>query len=516
MRGDHHLVEGLRAVTAPASKAAARSSAAVCARVALLFVFVAQAAMLEAQHVMRGVIRDSLAGTTLAGARVTVIPAQTPWAEGMTAVSDTNGLFSVADLPPGRYVVGFQHPRLDSLGFDGVSRTIDVPDTPTSPTLEFALPSARTLVATLCGKMPDGLGMMIGRLLRADSGLPVTAGTLEAEWREMTIGARDGAWQRRSVEARTREDGRYVLCGVPTEVTFIAIARDTTTTGASTGRIDMEMPSGTPLLHRTLLVPGSDLGERGAADTQLVPSPASLRGYVMDDAKRPVAGARLIVRENGSRDTVANTDSSGAYRFRALRGGTVVITVDKIGMTPVRSAVDLMEQHETTASFVLIRPAFGLEQVTVRARAALEQAGFDSRRASRRGFFMTGRDLEASNALVVSHVLSAAPMLMQWGSNRSGRPVLSGPLQCTPLLFVDGVPTAMPAVEKSSGRTPFTADQSRIAAANSDLPPDIDTAVPLGEIGGIEVYAPGEAPARFADPSGRCSSIVIWSKGAVR
>lgn len=493
-----------------------RPGASVRWRLALVLGFLAHTAVGEAQHVMRGVIRDSLAGTTLAGARVTVIPAQTPWAAGLTAVSDTNGLFSVGDLPAGRYVVGFQHPRLDSLGFDAVSRTIDVRGDPPTPTHEFALPSARTLVATLCGEMPAGLGMMIGRLLRADSGLPVAAGTIVAEWREMPLGAADGAWQRRSAEARTREDGRYVLCDVPTDVTVIAIARDPTTTGASTGRIDLEVPSGSPLLHRNLLVSGPYLVQRGAADSQQAPFLASLRGYVVDDAKRPVAGARLIVRENGSSDTIAVTDSAGAYRFRMLRGGTVAITVDKIGMTPMCSAVDLMDQRETTASFVLIRPAFELGQVTVNARAALEQAGFDSRRASRRGFFLTGRDLAASDGLVVSHVLMAAPMLMQWGSNRAGRPVLSGPLQCTPLLFVDGVPTAMPAVEKSSGRTPFTADQSRIAAANSDLPPDIDTVVPLGEIGGIEVYAPGEAPARFADPSARCSSIVIWSKGAVR
>lgn len=349
--------------------------------------------MLEAQHVMRGVIRDSLAGTTLTGARVTVISAQTPRAAGVTAMSDTNGLFSVGDLPAGRYLVGFQHPRLDSLGFDGVSRTIDVPGNPTSLTLEFALPSARTLVATLCGEMPVGLGMMIGRLLRADSGLPVATGNIAAEWREMTIGARDGAWQRRSVEALTRDDGRYVLCGVPTDMTFIAVARDTTTSRASTGRFDLEVPSGTSLLHRTLLVPGPELVERGAADSQQVSLPASLRGYVMDDAKRPVAGARLIVRENGSADTMTVTDSAGAYRLCALRGGTFVITVDKIGMTPVRSAVDLMEQRETMASFVLIRPECELEQVTVSARAPMEQAGFDSRRSRRRGFFLTANDL---------------------------------------------------------------------------------------------------------------------------
>ncbi len=472
-------------------------------------------AVLPAQHQIRGVIRDSLAGATLAGARVTVIPARTPWAAGLNAMSDANGLFTIDGLSAGRYVVGFQHPRLDSLGFDAVSRTIDVPGSSMAPAREFALPSARTLVATLCGELPGELGMLIGRLVRADSGAPVATGAVVAEWRELTLGAPDGRWHRRVADARTREDGRYVLCGVPGDVTFVVSARDTTT-GASTGRIDLELPSGTPLLHRDLLVPGPDLVERGAAGRQQGPVPASLRGYVMDDGKRPVAGARLIVHESGSGDTIAVTDSSGAYGFRALRGGTVVITVDKIGMTPLRSAVDLMEQRETTASFVLIRPAFELDLITVRARASLEQSGFDYRRSRRRGFFLTGTELATSDALVVSTVLMSAPTLTQWGSNASGRPLLTGPLQCTPLLFVDGMLTAMPAFKKTFGSTPFTADQSRFPAPGPDVPPDIDTVLPFALIGGVEVYAPGEAPARFADPRSRCSSIVLWSKGAVR
>lgn len=110
----------------------------------------------------------------------------------------------------------------------------------------------------------------------------------------------------------------------------------------------------------------------------------------------------------------------------------------------------------------------------------------------------------------------AAPMLMQWGISSAGRPLLTGPLQCTPVLFVDGVLTAMPAFKKTFGQTPFTSDQSRFPPPAAFQDPDLDNVLPFALIGGIEVYAPTEAPARFADPTGRCSSIVIWSKGAVR
>ncbi len=104
---------------------------------------------------------------------------------------------------------------------------------------------------------------------------------------------------------------------------------------------------------------------------------------------------------------------------------------------------------------------------------------------------------------------------MQWGSNEAGRPVITGPLQCTPLLFVDGVPTAMPVYRKSAGYTPFTKEQSRFGAPTDAVVPDVDNAIPLAEVGGVEVYAPGEAPARFTGTA-RCSSIVIWSRALVR
>lgn len=35
--------------------------------------------------------------------------------------------------------------------------------------------------------------------------------------------------------------------------------------------------------------------------------------------------------------------------------------------------------------------------------------------------------------------------------------------------------------------------------------------MPLSPLGTLEVHAPGEAPARFADPYARCSSIVLWT-----
>ena len=118
--------------------------------------------------------------------------------------------------------------------------------------------------------------------------------------------------------------------------------------------------------------------------------------------------------------------------------------------------------------------------------------------------------------MVASRLLLSAPMLMQWGSNEFGRPLITGPLQCTPLLFVDGVATPMPVYRKVTGNTPFTRDQSRIPAPGAAVDPDLDTVLPFADIGGLEVYAPGEAPARFADPFGRCSSIVMWSRAVVR
>ena len=102
----------------------------------------------------------------------------------------------------------------------------------------------------------------------------------------------------------------------------------------------------------------------------------------------------------------------------------------------------------------MVRCAAEFEEVMVAARMSFEQAGFESRRGSRRGFFRTADGLAAIGALVTSMALTTARMLMQWGTNASGRPVLTGPLRYTPLRFIDGACAEMPAYKRTLATDP--------------------------------------------------------------
>ena len=104
-----------------------------------------------AQTVVHGVVFDSLAGRALVGATVRMFALATPRDSALESMTDSVGRFRFADIPPGRYVIGFSHARLDSLGFDAVSRKVEFSQTGDTVALDIALPSGRTLVATLCG-----------------------------------------------------------------------------------------------------------------------------------------------------------------------------------------------------------------------------------------------------------------------------------------------------------------------------------------------------------------------------
>lgn len=238
----------------------------------------------------------------------------------------------------------------------------------------------------------------------------------------------------------------------------------------------------------------------------------------MDEGGEPVDRARVVLRASIATDSVALTDSTGQYRIASLHGGTYSIEIERIGMESLRTAVDVFDGKSKRSDFVLRRVAQELAGVTVTARSSMEQAGFEYRRTHRNGFFRTADELAREGAVTTSFALKSAPMLMQWGSNAAGRPALSGPLRCKPLLFIDGIRAPMPALPDSrSGVPPRAPEPGRGGTIDprSEVPADLDDILPVFRIGGVEVYAPGEAPARFADPDGRCSSIVIWSKGVV-
>ena len=76
---------------------------------------------------LSGVVFDSMAGRPLVGATVQITGAAGAVVGRMaSAVTDTAGRYTVSDLAPGRYVAGFFHDALDTLGLVGEPRAVDL------------------------------------------------------------------------------------------------------------------------------------------------------------------------------------------------------------------------------------------------------------------------------------------------------------------------------------------------------------------------------------------------------
>src|SRR5687768_3451105 len=132
-----------------------------------------------------GIVFDSVAGRPLVGATVQVTGAAgAVMGRTASAVTDTAGRYTVANVAPGRYVAGFFHDALDTLGLVGEPRAVDVSETPAI--LDLATPSPRTISGTICGTnaVADSLGMLIGHIYRSGTSSPISGATVTVEWGE--------------------------------------------------------------------------------------------------------------------------------------------------------------------------------------------------------------------------------------------------------------------------------------------------------------------------------------------
>lgn len=495
-----------------------RSTLSACAA------FLAHATILEAQYQVRGVVFDSLASTVLKGAVIRLSAVSEAGSDMLTTHSDSSGRFRLDGVAAGRYFIGFSHPRLDSLGLDPVSSLIEVAGDRSGVEKNIALPGAASLHAMFCGGRTEEEGVLFGRALSAFDGAPISSGQVIAEWREIAPASGDATPQPVEVRSTLTRDGKYLLCGVPTDVSVSVHAVGDSTwhadgvavspgVGARSGTIEVRLLSTSPAQFAEFLLSPMRTNNSAARERDSATQRGQLSGRVLDGRNKGVPDARVMLRESGVADSVAYTDSTGRYTFSSVRGGTYAVEITKIGWGPVRSGANVRAQARNARNFRLDRRVTRLDRVNVFARISAEAEGFEKRRTSRKGFFLTADDIAKERKVAISFVLTQAPMLMQWGSNEFGRPVLTGPLRCTPALFVDGVFTPMaPFRDRPRDGNPHAEGADRYGDINND----IDNLVPLNHIGGIEVYAPAEAPARFGGGGATCSSIVIWTKGIVR
>ncbi len=473
-----------------------------------------------------GSVRDSIRKGPLADARVELVPATARDAARYRAVTDATGAFAFDSVAPGRYLIGFKHARLDSLGIDPPTRMIDVSDAAAQPVLALAVPSAQSVAAALCGELFENAGLLLGRLLAADDASPVRQATVHARWVELVVDS--GRLKRETHEARSGvgETGRYVLCGLPTNVTvLVSVGDDAESDGEPSGRddgarasvpsawsgtLELSVDGATRASYRDIVVTTEarfpDARAGGAIDSLAgAPNPAKrttrtamLIGRIGRPDGSPVRGARVRIRS--SQDTAATstvreaiTGDDGRYLLEGLPSGTQPVEVIALGYSPIRGIVDLRPRRAATFDAIVATLATVLDAVTVSATPPI-RAGheFAIRRATdRRATFLTASDIARRSPMSTSFALSAVNGLRL--VSERGRLQLGGRGNCSPKVFLDGF---------------------QLSGVD-----EIDTAIRPTELGGVEVHDDSySAPPRYgmAPPPSPCQVILLWSKALLR
>ncbi len=454
---------------------------------ALLFgAFAAAPATLAAQAAVSGVVVDSITGRPLAGATVQLVPQGTTGGTPRGVDADSAGVFRFVGVAAGRYLLGFVHERLDSLGIQPPVRAVDVVPGATAVRADLAVPSARTIAAAVCGARRDSTGVLVGRVLDAN-GDPVAAGDVAVRWGELRVDAGGVRRVTPSVRGAAGADGRYAVCGIPLGVAVLVQAT-ATASGAATaasGAIEMHVEVATPLVHRDLLVAAA--GERRTA---------RLAGHVRRPDGTPLAGARVVVRGAGVADSVAVSDADGAYRLDQLPGGTYPVEAIAIGFTPARAAADLRADRPASLDLAVGTRVTALQSVNVYASRPRGARDFLERTRRASGFVrvVTADDIARRVPLTIADALVMTPGVHVSSSTATGRPQILGRGECAAEVYLDG--TYIP-----NGAT------------------EIDELLSPTEVGAIEVYPDaGWAPPEYGRMHTRnvCAVVLIWTRGALR
>jgi hypothetical protein len=464
---------------------------------------------------VHGVVYDSLARAPLAGATVQVVP-YVPDGDllgGRSVAADSAGAFRIDALAPGRYLVGFDHPRLDLLRVALAPRLVELGPGGDAVRVDLGLPGLAPPPAAGCGWLAapdDSSGLLAGRIRDAADGAPVAHATVVLTWAELSFGAGGVRTERRRVPIATGPTGTYVVCGVPAGVELAASAA---APGRASGEVALEVPprgfvvrdlalGDTASVAAAVTAPADGAAppaspRRRAGDATAVPAPsappargtARLTGTVRDATGRPVPRARASVRGT---DASATAGEDGAFALGALPAGTRTLEVRALGFAPGQVAVDLAPGRGSTVDVRLARVAT-LEQVTVLGTPSdrsLRLGEFlDRRRRCAGGRFLTAADFERWKPVEVTDALRGTGVLVV-PRGRIGNAIRGpGTLEnCAAFVYLDGL---------------------FLAPGES-----IDTQLTPGRVAGVEVYPdPAFAPPQYRRPVSKpCSVVLFWSR----
>lgn len=430
-----------------------------------------------------GVALDSLHDAMLLNAGVSVmgLPSR-------RAVTTAGGLFRIDSIPPGRYVLELTHPVLDSLGIRVLSDTIVVAEGQVQ-TVELAIPGVHTVTMLVCSaaKLRFGPGVILGRVLNADTGDPAAGAEVSVAWMETEVSAATGLRTSPRVrKATVGADGTYRICGVPPAFTgtLQAVLR-----GAKTAEVPIAvLEQGLSMRMLYMPPPGVAVGDSVPVGTvRKVGRRAVITGTITNAGGVPVPGARVSVQGSASS---ASTGTDGKFTLTGVVPGTQSVLVRRVGYTPVELPVDVtsLKTNQITVRLGSYTPL--LSNVDVKAKSdPLESTGFERRRKMGMGKYMDFADIQKIQPTYTSDILRRIPGIYVTGSGSSTNI----------------------ATTRSQGCVSFNIDNNPVATNGGQ---SIDQIVGSQDVAAVEFYQPVDVPMEMSSGSNTgCALLVIWTKG---
>ena len=210
----------------------------------------------------------------------------------------------------------------------------------------------------------------------------------------------------------------------------------------------------------------------------------SVVGVVRDSAGAPVQSAEVSIL--GRR---ASSDSLGRFYLSLPQADSLSVQVRRLGYESLSFSVTAKDVTDNTLDVVLRRVAEALESVEVSAmseRAKTGLRGFDDRRATGVGVFVTRQEIEKRNATWLADVLRTARGVVM-SRNHQLRFTNYQAKNCNPMVWMDG-------------------QQARGLSLD---------AVSAMDVEGVELYqSVSTTPPEFrrANQQTECGTIVIWTK----
>jgi len=447
-------------------------------------------ARLDAQSTsgrLEGVITDSAHAKPLAGTTVIAVRVDTTPGTSTGAKTDDRGRYRVESLPPGRYMVEFESPFLDSLELTLPAREVVIESGRVSRA-DFAIPSGATLRAAACPGVPlaKGRGVLFGRALDADTDLPLAGATVVASWTELTVerATLRPEYSERAASVKSDSDGRYLFCGLPTATWLEVQLRHG---GRSSAIAELSISDSAGVAVRQLSMspssaPMDTVAERMAADTvdsDRLTGTAALSGVVRGIGGLPIAEAQLRIVGAASR---VRSDSLGRFALADLPAGTQVLEVRHIGYLPAKLPVELRGRR-TISQEVRLQRIVSLDSIRVVAQRSRYKDFEQHKQFNSFGRFLAVDDIERRAPFETSDLVQSTPGFSVVGQGPFARVFSSRSMGSRPC--------------------PVNVVIDRMQHLEINL-------VKASDVGAIELYSAGwPAPAEY---DARCGVIVIWTK----